>query len=386
MRGWWRVAGTLVAAVLISAVAGCDAESPQPEHGTASSGSTTPRTVLTAEDLQSARVLRAGSGYTVVADPPPRIGSRLTFFLGMISSTELFGTLGKPSTGLAGGGDVVIFDLTSGKTKRLETLGKTSQVAGMTFSDRYVVWSVSSSMDVMSGPWTIKSFDRQSGMVRTVAKASDVGGGRPSLADPEGGVPRIMGDDVIFVAGDSEELPTTATAYRVPLDGSSKPEAIAADVQGAYPSGDRVAITRAGRFSMLDPATGKETEAESQHGGDCTGFAAQGVLVTCDEVRGRPRLTVAEPGGAVTEIHLPGDNGGAATLGPAYFGASKDWVTFTYDDKAYVLDLVSKKLGRFPGAQYVSGEQSVGNTIGYSRMRTSATDVEQEHWVELELH
>ncbi len=377
--------GVGVIALLTGALAGCDAEPSRADPADRATSSATSRTVLSAEDVTNAPALREGRGYTTVVDPPSMIGARVTLFLGMISPTEVFGTVRQPSDDVAGGGDVVVYDTASGEARTLDTLAKDSQVVGMTFSDRYVAWSEVPTTGATSGPWTIRVLDRASGAVRTVASASDVGEGEPSLADPEGGIPRISGDEVIFVAGDSDMLPTAATAYRVPLDGSSKPRAIAADVQAAYPSGDRIVVSRDGQLSMLDLAGGKEAPVRPHRGGECAGFAAQGVYVQCDETRGAPRLTIVQPGGGVVEIHLPDAKGGAATEGPAYLGASTDWITFTYDDKAYVLDLESKKLGRFPGAQYVSGEQSFGDTIGYFRMRTSGSDAEPAPFVKLEL-
>jgi hypothetical protein len=372
-------------AMVIGALPHCQAHSSLPDARDRAAALAVTKTVLTTDDVEKAAVLDEGRGYRVVADPPATIGTRRTSFLGMISATEVFGTLREQTGAMAGAGDVVVLDVPSGTVTSVASLRAGRDVVGMAYSDRFVVWSESPPAG-LRGSWAIRSFDRSTGGVRTLATAGDVGVGRPSLADPEGGVPHISGDDAIFVAGDSGRLPTTATAYRVPLDGSAGPRRVARDVRAAYPIGDRLAVLRDGRFSSLDLYAGTETDVEPRRGSTtCPGFEAQGVYVLCDTEGGARRLTIVQPGGDVTEIHLSGSGGGAATTGPTYFGASRDWVTFTHDDRAYVLDLGSKKLGRFTGAQFVSGSQSAGNTIRYGRTDALMTEALPAPFVELDL-
>lgn len=375
----------LILAMAIGALPHCQTSSSLPDARDRSAALAVTKTVLTTDDVEKAAVLDEGRGYRVVADPPTTIGSRRTSFLGMISATETFGTLREQTGAVAGAGEVVVLDVPTGTVTPIASLRAGRDLVGMDFSDRFVVWSEAPPAG-LRGSWTIRSFDRATGEVRTVATAGDVGVGRPSLADPEGGVPHISGDDAIFVAGDSSRLPTTSTAYRVPLDGSDGPRRVAQDVRAAYPVGDRLAVLRDGRFSSLDLYAGTEDEVEPRRGSTaCSGYEAQGVYVLCDTEGGAPRLTIVQPGGDVAEVHLPDAEDGAATKGPTYFGASTDWVTFTYDDRAYVLDLDSMKLGRFAGAQFVSGTQSAGNTIRYARTDVPVTDAVPAPFVTLDL-
>jgi hypothetical protein len=375
----------LVAAIVLGSLAGCHGQSPHVQATATPAHTKVPVKVIAETDVENAPKLREGRDYTVAAEPPTTIRSKITYFYGLVSATEAFGTLDSPSPKASDDGSVVLVDVSSGDVRTLSSLPGQSQVIGMSYSDRYITWSETPSSDASAEPWIIKSFDRSTGTVRTIASSTALGVENPPWLPPYGVIPRVDGDDAVFISADSRKLPATASAYRVKLDGSSKPAALAHDVQGVYPDGKHLIVVRDGQFFSLDRSSGRETAVDSQKRGsvDCPGAAAQGVVVECDDVRGRSRLTVLEADKGITEIRLPKSNDSANVSGVAYLGCTSDWVTFTFDDKAYALDLKTKKLGRFANAQYIVAGASAGRTIRYAPLWKSPTDVKAAPFVKL---
>jgi hypothetical protein len=93
-------------------------------------------------------------------------------------------------------------------------------------------------------------------------------------------------------------------------------------------------------------------------------MAADGVVVECDTYKGKPRLTILKAG-KVIEIRFPRPDPNSMNYGVGYVNCSASWVTFSFNDHAYVYSLRNGKLGTLKGAQYTTANPSSDRTIAY---------------------
>lgn len=329
--------------------------------GPESEGSPAKVQVLGPSEVTRARTLEAGTDYSVVARGPAKVGDRTAYWHALVSDKEMLGVLVMPSkTPETAASTVVLMDPKSGKVREVAEPPAGTQMIGADFSSRYIVWTETTSSNIGNAPWTLRSFDRRTGTVRTLATSDLLLEDGPHMSDGQ----------VYLTIADSEELPTTASAYRVAVDGPSELKKVASDVQGVFPYGRDLAIIRDGEFFIRKAGTRIERRADSQRRGrqKCGATAAADVIVQCDNHRGRPRLTV-QAQHATYEIRFPKPKPHSLGYGVGYLGCAASWVTFTFDDQAFVFDLKSETIGRFNGAQSVSAPgRSFGDAIPYAEI------------------
>lgn len=355
---------------------------------------TEPGRVIEADKVSSAPILVEGKDYLVVADPPLTVEGRTATYLGLLSPTLAFGKTSVAPANVQDpdsfvGDSVIVTDL---KTKKSTFITRDTDrkeptyVTGMDFSDKYVTWSETTSQSVTSEPWEIYSLERSNGKVRQIASSGEVGVVDPPWLPPDGVVPKIYEGDVYLIAADSNNLPATASAYKVPLDGSKKLSKVLGNVQGIFTYANGVTFIRDGQFFRWSPNNKGESkvDAKNRSSAACPGISGGGVIVECDQsATGVPRLTVIEGDGKISEIDFPKPDQKSNNYGVGYLGATADWVTFTFDDDAYAFNLKNGRLGRFKGSESIVAGPSWGNAIRYAELWKSPTDVKPAPFIEL---
>lgn len=323
--------------------------------------SATPTRVITASDLTKAPTLVADDDFDVVAELPSTLGGDDAYWDALISRFEAVGTVGESA--------LVLYDLRTKSATTLADLRGAREASAVSFSPTHIVWVEGNASG--GGAWSLRAYDREGGSITTLATEK-------SHAVKDGSHPlpyatHLDDGQVYLVAPDSERLPTTSSAYRIPIDGSGSLTKVATNVTAIVPDGDDLTLLRKGRFFVRDLETGTERPADPERkaGKTCGGAASQNLLLECDVVGGRQRLTVVD-GDDRTEIRLPKPNPDALRLGAGYYAVGRSWVVFTFDDQAYALNVESGELGRFKGAQFVNGP-GFGDTIQYAETLPAAS-------------
>lgn len=382
--------------VIASCLASCASSDTQVPAATAATTSLrkVPNRIVDAGRVSSAPVLVKGKDYLVVADPPLTVEGRTANYLGLVGPDVVFGKTSVVPANVQDpnsfvGDSVIMTDLKTKKTTfitRNTDRKKQSYVIGMDYSDKYVTWSETTSQSASSEPWTVYSLERSTGEVRRIASSDEVGVSDPPWLPPSGVTPKIYEEYVYLIAADSNNLPATASAYRVPLDGSKKLSKVIGNVQGVFTFANGVTFIRNGQFFRWNPSNKAESKVNTlnRSSANCPGTSGGGVIVECGQsATGTSRLTIIESDRNVSEIDFPKSDETSDNAGVGYLGANANWVTFTFDDKAYAFNLKSGKLGRFKGSQYIVAGPSWGNTIRYAELWKSPTDVKPAPFIEL---
>lgn len=328
-----------------------------------------PTQIIGPSAVKHAPALKEGNDYQVLSSLPGKVGDRVTNWRGLVSESEAFGALTTPSADPESvPSSIVLMNTNTRRVKKVEELPAGTQLIGMDFSKDYIVWTETTSFSANSEPWSLRSYDRRTESVRTLATSNELGVGDPPWLAPVGVVPRLMNGQVYLLAADSARLPVTATAYRVPVDGSDGLAQVATDVQGAFTDSGDLLVIRDGEFFRRDTDDGSERRLDPKRRGSekCPGWAREGVVVECDVRKGKPRLTILADG-KTTEIRFPRPDPNSLNYGVGYLNASASWVAFSFNDKAHVLNLKTGKLGTLNGAQYTPSDPSWHQTIVYRK-------------------
>jgi hypothetical protein len=341
--------------------------------------------VIAPATVEKAPPLRADEDYEVVSEAPAMVRKRRTHWRGMVSDSTVFGELAVPSkypdqvpTTL------VLLNTRSGHLTTVAELPAGVQLIGMDFSKTNIVWTETTSFSAVTEPWTLRSYDRRSGLLRTLATSDSLGVDEPPWLPPHGVVPRLSDGQVYVLAADGTDLPAKATAYRVPVDGSSGLLKVARDVQGVFPGAGDLTLIRHGQFFRKPSQGGGEKLIDPRHRGsqECPGAADSGVVVECDTYKGKPRLTILA-NGQVTEVRFPRPDPDSMNYGVGYLNCRSSWVTFSFNDKAYVLNLRTGRLGTLKGAQSTSSNPSWDETISYRKNESIKPTAEPDKYIRL---
>lgn len=311
--------------------------------------------------------LKERKDYDVVSDLPAKMNGRVAIWRGMVSPSEAFADLSTQSATVdMTPTPIVLLNIHSRRVKKIAELPGETQLVGMDFSKDYIVWTDTTSFDAYSQPWTLRSYDRRTGKVRVLASSDELGVDHPPLLPPYGVVPRLTAGQVYLLAAASNRLPLTAHAYRVSLSGRGHLKRVAPDVQGIFPQGKRLLLIRDGEFFSRSARSEPERPVDPRRRGSerCAGTASVGVVVECDTYKGKPRLTILQAR-KVVEIRFPQPDPNSMNYGVGYLNCSASWVTFSFNDHAYVYNLRNGKLGTLKGAQYTAANPSWGRTIAY---------------------
>lgn len=351
-----------IALALGLSVFGCSDPAP---GGTADSSGTR---IITPSAVAKTPLLREGADYEVTARLPGTVGTKATHWRGLVSKTEAFGELQAQTTIYLDRvpTTIILMDTRTRRVKKIAEQPAGTQVVGMDFSRSHIVWTETTSSDASSEPWVLRSYDRGTGSVRTLATSDSLGVQDPPWLPPQGVMPRLNRGQVYLLAADSNNLPPKATAYRVSLEGNGGLKKVAADVQGVFPSRDHLTLIRNGEFYRRELGGGKEKPLDRKRRGSeaCPGWAVGDVVVECDSYNHKPRLTILT-NGRTTEIRFPKPDPNSMNYGVGYLNANAGWVTFSFDDKAYVYNLTSGRMGILKGAQYTTSNPSWGRAIKY---------------------
>jgi hypothetical protein len=151
-----------------------------------------------------------------------------------------------------------------------------------------------------------------------------------------------------------------------------------------FPQSRDLLVIRDGEFYLRDPSKRSERQVDPQRRGSqkCSGWARGGVVVECDTREGKPRLTILTKRGT-TEVRFPRPDANSMNYGVGYLNCSATWVTFTFNDKAHVLNLKTGRLGTLKGAQYTISNSSWHHTINYRKTDGDASEARSTAFIRL---
>ncbi|WP_129185424.1 hypothetical protein [Aeromicrobium fastidiosum] len=189
--------------------------------------------------------------------------------------------------------DAFITDLKTKEMVRISN-GRTrpdpTQFTSMTFSNGHLVWVETDSDNLSASNWVMYAYELgPGGQIRgghtvELARAPDVGV-KPVPMAAGSTVPRISGSEVYFAAVSAVRKNKNETsAYRVPLDGSSKMSLFERDVDGVFADDDWVYFGRGDDLLRRSVRAGSKAEpvaAMDSIRSFCGGAFAHGMFVAC---------------------------------------------------------------------------------------------------------